>query len=100
MPSRDAQIVERLSPFHVYNQAFVSERLKWQPSLPLAIVVVRTFRLAAPCVLPAVLRYAGCTSWVALDSAVPLDGARPVLDDAAFERQLAGVKAVLEARAG
>ena len=93
--SRAAQIVERLSRFHVYNEAFVSQRLKWQPEQPLAIVVVRAFRLAAPCLLPVGPRYAGCTSWVELDSAVPLEGARPVLTDEVFERQLADVKDVL-----
>ena len=39
--SRDPTVVDRLSDFHVYNQAFASQRLKWQPDQPLTIVVVR-----------------------------------------------------------
>ena len=97
--SQDAGIIDRLCQCHIYNEAFVSQRLKWQPSLPLTLVVVRAFRLAAPHVLPVTPRYAGCKSWVELDSAVPLDGARPVVDDAAFERQLAHVKGVLQGSA-
>lgn len=86
--SHDPEIVGRLSPFHIYNQGFVSQRLKWQPHQPLVIVVVRAFRLSAPQSLPVIARYAGCTSWVTLESPVSLDGARPVLDEAAFQARL------------
>ena len=86
--SDDPAIVERLSPFHVYNQDFVSQRLKWQPDQPLVIVVVRVFRLAAPHLLTVVPRYAGCKSWVELDSPIPLNGARPVLDDVTFQQRM------------
>ena len=85
--SRDPAIVERLSGFHVYNEDFVTQRLKWQPDQPLAIIVVRTFRLAAPHLLPVVPRYAGCKSWVDLDTPVSLEGARPVLDEPVFHER-------------
>ena len=85
---RDPRVIERLSGFHIYNEGFISQRLKWQPDQPLALVVIRALRLPAPRVLPVSPRYAGCTSWVDLESAVSLDGAQPVLDDAAFEQRL------------
>ena len=55
------------------------------------IVVIRAFRLAEPRLLPVIPRYAGCKSWVDLESPVPLEGATPVLDDATFERRLQDV---------
>ena len=85
--SHNPAIVERLAPFHIYNQAFLSQRLKWQPDQPLVVVVIRAFRLEAPRVLPVAPRYAGCKSWVELESPVALEAARPVLDDALFERR-------------
>ena len=95
--SRDPSVVERLQAFHIYNESFIAQRLRWKPDQPLAIVVVRVFRLAEPksaLVLPS---YAGCKSWVALDSTVPLANAQPVLDDAQFERRLQDVRPLLAA---
>ena len=85
--SRDPAVVERLRDFHVYNDAFLSQRLKWQPEQPLVIAVIRAFRLAVPHTLTVAPQYAGCKSWVALESAIPLTGATPVLDDAAFQQR-------------
>jgi len=93
--SRDPGIVERLSAFHIYNQEFVHQRLKWQPDQPLVIVVVRAFRLESPHVLTVIPRYAGCKSWVELESPVPLSGARPVLDDHAFQQALQALSVIL-----
>ena len=86
--SSDPAIVQRLAEFHIYNDAFVSQRLKWQPDQPLTIVVVRAFRLEQPRLLPVVARYAGCKSWVDLAAPVPLERTTPVLDDAAFQLRL------------
>ena len=86
--SCDASIIERLSPFHIYNQAFVSQRLKWQPAQPLVIALIRAFRLPQPIVLPVTPAYAGCKSWVELETPVSLDGAHPVLDDATFQQRV------------
>jgi len=92
--TRDPDVIERLSAFHVYNQEFKMQRLKWQPDQPLAIVVVRVFRLA-PRILDVVPRYAGCKSWVDLDAAVSLEGAQPVMDDAAFQQRLHALSPLL-----
>ena len=98
--SNDPSIVERLSRFHIYNEVFLNQRLKWQPDQPLTIVVVRAFRLAASRLLPVVPRYAGCKSWVDLESPVALDGAQPVLDGATFERRLQDLTPVLNSGVG
>lgn len=86
--SRDPQVIERLRAFHIYGEAFASQRLKWQADQPLTIVAVRAFRLPAPCALPVIPRYAGCTSWVELEAPVSLGGAQPVLEDSVFCERL------------
>jgi len=96
--SHDSGIVERLGAFHIYNDAFLSQRLKWQPEQPLVIVTVRAFRLPTPCRLTVTGRYAGCRSWVELERPVSLEGARPVLDDATFQQRAARLAALLTAR--
>lgn len=98
--SSDPGIVERLSTFHIYNQEFVTQRLKWQPETPLSVVVVRAFRLQAPQTIAVAPRYAGCKSWVELDGPVSLAGATPVLDEAEFERRAAEVQARLGGESG
>ena len=95
--SAKAALIERLSDFHVYNEAFATQRLKWQPDQPLVITAVRAFRLPEPQTIPVAPHYAGCKSWVQLDAAVPLAGAQPVLDDAAFAQRLRGVTSRLSA---
>ena len=89
----DASVIPKLAAFHIYNDAFVTQRLKWQPDQPLMIAVVRAFRMP-PAELPVVDRYAGCKSWVELDHPVNLAGAVPVLDDAAFQERLTAIRAL------
>ncbi len=91
----DASVLKRLTSFHIYNDAFLEQRLHWQPDQPLVVAIVRAFRLPAPQVLPVSPRYGGCKSWVDLDGSMPLDGAVPVLDDAAFAQRLQPIRAVL-----
>ncbi len=83
--SHDPKIVERLSPYHIYNDEFLTQRLRWQPEQPLTIVLVRVFRLASPMTLPVAPAYAGCKSWVSLNAPVSLEGAAPVLDEHRFQ---------------
>lgn len=94
--SRDADLLRRLAPFHIYNDAFLAQRLRWQPDQPLVIGVIRAWRLPAPVSLPLSSRYAGCKSWVELEQAVSLEGATPVLDDQAFAERLSRIHAILE----
>ena len=92
---RDPSILNRLSPDHIYNDAFLSQRLKWQPDQPLVIAAIRAFRFPTPRVLPVAARYAGCKSWVELEAPVSLVGLQPVLDDAAFQERLRRLSALL-----
>ena len=95
MRSTDPDLLGRLEAFHIYNREFLSQRLKWQPEQPLMVVLIRAFRFASPVTLPVLPRYAGCKSWVELDSPVPLATARPVLEDADFKRRAAELSAIL-----
>ncbi len=93
--SSDPAMIQRLESFHIYNDAFLTQRLKWQPDQPVTIVVVRVFRLPSSQVLTAAPRYAGCTSWVDLEVPLPVAGAVPVLDEAAFQRRLQALQPLL-----
>jgi hypothetical protein len=92
---RDPAVVTRLQEHHIYNDAFLTQRLKWQPDQPLAVVVVRAYRLAQPLTLPVSPRYAGCKSWVELEAPASLGALQPVLDDAAFAQRLCAIEPLL-----
>jgi len=91
----DPAVMERLRSFHVYNDAFATQRLKWQPDQPLVVAVVRAFRLATPQVLSVASRYAGCKSWVDLEQPVSLQGAESVLEDSVFADRLSQIQDLL-----
>ena len=93
--SREPTLIKRLEPFHIYNDAFLAQRLRWQPEQPLVVAVVRVFPLPSPQRLPLVSRYAGCKSWVDLEQTVSLQGAVPALDDQAFDERLVRIQALL-----
>jgi hypothetical protein len=59
------------------------------------VVAVRVSGLPAAVELPEVRRYAGCVSWVELDSDVDVSRASPVIDDARFTQRLARMRTAL-----
>ncbi len=91
----DAGVVERLRPYYIYNDAFLTQRLKWQPDTPLTIVVVRAFRLTEPLRITVKPQYTGCKSWVELDDPLSLNGATPVFEEARFQQQLRAINQLL-----
>lgn len=90
--SSASDCIKRLEPFHIYNEDFQTQRLKWQPSQPLLVAVIRAYRLPSPITISVAPAYAGCKSWVTLEQPVPLAGAVPVLDDTTFASRLRQLK--------
>ncbi len=81
--------VASLLPHHIWNAAFVTERLKWKPKLPLTALLLRCYRLAQPQIIPYHQTYGGCKSWIDLALAGQFDSshATPALTDAAYAAQ-------------
>ncbi|MEM4409039.1 MAG: DUF1802 family protein [Candidatus Caldarchaeum sp.] len=63
---KDANKVACLSPYHILNDEYVLSRLAWKPRKPLALMLLRVFRLRNPLKLTVLPEYRGCTSWVEL----------------------------------
>ena len=95
VPVESEAALKRLDPLHIWNEWFIEHRLQWKPDNPAWVVLVRTYRLAAPVTLEELKRYRGCRSWVTLDSKVGVAKARPVLSDVEFAKRVAEVKAAL-----
>lgn len=79
---------------HILSDAVVEERFKRWADEGVHALLVRLYRLPEPVVIPELESYAGCKSWLTLGDQVSLEGARPVLDDAEFEKRMGEVKAI------
>lgn len=87
--------VDDLSPHYIWTTAYAQSRLHWKPMLPLAIMLLRVYRMEQAVSVPYLADYGGCTSWVELSPRVPLGRLEPVLSDQEFQRKVDEVKGSL-----
>jgi hypothetical protein len=72
-----------LDDLHYWTEATVRQRFDYR-SPGLYVLPVRVYRAAAPIEQPERPEYAGCRTWVEIGRELRVDGATPVLTDAAF----------------
>ncbi len=82
------ETLRALRDLHVWSDEEVEERFHRWSEAGLFILAVRAFELPRPVSLEMNEEYTGCKSWVTLLEQVPLAGARPILEDAPFDRLL------------
>jgi len=85
-----------LRGLHVWRDEVINHRFDWGRDRAIYVMAVRIFRLPNRIELPMQKSYGGCKSWIALTEEIASDGARPVLDDAAFAAQLQRFEKALE----
>ncbi len=95
LPLTAATAVAALGQFHIWSEAFVAERLAWKPNSPLWLLLLRTYRLASPVMLPVRPEYGGCRSWIDLGVSLPTQPAEPVLTPADYTQQVQAIFASL-----
>jgi hypothetical protein len=85
-PVSDAAALERLADLHILAAGYAVQRLRWKPSQPLWVLALRVHRLHEPLQVPWHPSYAGCTSLVTLEAAVPSPaGGHPAVPEARLE---------------
>jgi hypothetical protein len=102
----DEATVAALLPFHIWNEAFVSDRLKWKPSHPLDVLLLRVYTLRQPQIIPYEPAYGGCKSWLDLTPAIAqrpsfvnaLKDSLPVLEDADYCDRQNDIQAIVAQR--
>jgi hypothetical protein len=83
-----------LGHLHLWSEETVRARFAYRrPGL--YVLPVRVYRAREAFELPNLPVYDGCRSWVELETALPTDGALPVLDDEAFRELLRSLDTVL-----
>ena len=91
----DQDKVDDLSPHYIWTKAYAQSRFHWKPMLPLAVILLRVYRMEQPIAVPFLPEYKGCTSWVDILADVPLSQLQPVLSDEEFHRRVNEIKGSL-----
>lgn len=89
-------VVTALLPYHIWRAQFVSERFGWKPRQPLSVLLLRAHRLPQVQVIPYRSEYGGCQSWIALNQAIAIDHAIPVLGEAEYTQRVSEIQKVVE----
>lgn len=87
--------VMALLPFHIWNETFVIERLKWKPKQPLYGLLLRVYRLQKPQTIAVSPAYGGCSSWIELGFEIAIDDSSPVLGDTDYAERMAQIRAIV-----
>lgn len=87
--------VKALLQYHIWNEQFVSDRLKWKPRVPIYLLLLRTHRLVQVSEIPYLPEYGGCKSWIDLSEPISFKGAVPVLSDAEYAQQVAAIQHIV-----
>lgn len=87
--------LERLYPWHMWNQAFIEQRLQWQPQRPLFVLLLRSHQLPQPVQIPQRPEYGGCRSWISLAEPVDIVASQPVVQTDAYNAQTAKILEVV-----
>ncbi|MEO0770476.1 MAG: DUF1802 family protein [Cyanobacteria bacterium J06649_4] len=86
--THEAERVEALANFHIWQPQLAQERLKWKAKQPLYVLLLRAYRFPAPIEIPWRSEYGGCRSWIELAQAVDVAAANPVMDESAYLAQV------------
>lgn len=83
----DADALKKLDSFHILTHDYAKERLLWQASQPLHIMVVRAYKLTEPKTIPVEASYSGCKSWLKLAEPIQGTDLEPVMSQEQFWNQ-------------
>lgn len=88
----EAARVEKLLPYHIWNEQFVQARSHWKPREPLYLLLLRVHRFSPQSILydP---DYGGCRSWISLKESISLDDSVPILSDEIYGSLVQEIKA-------
>jgi hypothetical protein len=95
MQISDEAGLERIRPYHIWSDEAVSKRFHYGQKKGLYVIACRIFKLPYVHSIKITPEYAGCKSWVELTEKLSTQGARPVLPETSFQRQLESINASL-----
>jgi hypothetical protein len=89
--------VMALLPFHIWTEAFMTERLKWRSQQPLQVLLLRAYGLPEMVELGRSPSHAGCRSWIDLDTPISTQNSIPVMSDQDYQTRLQAIEQTIQA---
>ncbi|MFL2645185.1 MAG: DUF1802 family protein [Dehalococcoidia bacterium] len=90
----DKDNLDSLSQFHIWTNDYAESRLRWKPSFPLSIMILKVHLLKTPLEIPYQDHFGGCKSWVELQQSLELEQ-NPVLNASELANTISIIKANL-----
>jgi len=84
--------IESLSPFHIWSDSYIVERMNWMPEKPMKVVFLKVFKMP-PIGVPILPDYQGCKSWIELNA--NLESGKLVLSDAELQQKLSEFRRIV-----
>ena len=91
----DPALLPRIADEHGLAPEAVESRFHYRGTPYVRLIAVRILALAEPAQLPEAPRYAGCVSWLELDTDVSVENARAVVAEPEIRRRLAALAETL-----
>lgn len=79
--------IKALLPYHIWNENFISERLKWKPHQPVYILLLKVYKLPQPQIIIYQKEYSGCKSWIKTNENITIKNSIPALTEAEYNKQ-------------
>jgi hypothetical protein len=92
----EESIVDRLLPYHIWNEKLASDRFHWKPRQPLYVLLLRVYKLSQPLTIPYSPEYGGCKSWLDLLQSVSLEGSVPIFQETQYAQQVEAIRQIVK----
>lgn len=79
------QKIQELSPFHIWSDSYIAERMNWMPQKPMKAIFLKVFKIDS-IEIPILPEYHGCKSWIELN--VNSETGRAVLSEVELQQKL------------
>ena len=87
----DMKKIEELSPFHIWSDTYIKERMNWMPEKPMKVLFLKVYKISR-FEVPVIPEYQGCKSWI--DINVNAGEGHSVLSDKELEEKLQRFKEI------
>ncbi|MGF1460152.1 MAG: DUF1802 family protein [Leptolyngbyaceae cyanobacterium] len=92
LPLKGSDVIEQLHPFHIWTDAWLTERLAWKPERPAFGLLLRAYCLSQPVLLTYQKHHGGCRSWLELDDFAELPIKTPVLSELDYQQRVKDIQ--------
>ncbi len=84
--------IDKLSPFHIWSDSYIKERMQWLPEKPMKVLFLKVFK-TKPLEIPVLAEYQGCKSWI--DINVNAESGQSVFNEQEFSEKLGEFRRII-----